>query len=134
MTDPKTPPMPPSSSSAPRKFRSWPRPGTGDSTWIKWNETAPGTVVEGTWKGTFSGKFNACGKVVREDGTEVKFSLPVALERGVQGLPVGAFVRITYAGLRTSESDATRQFHDFDVEVAEDSLPDDLEGDGEVPF
>jgi hypothetical protein len=135
MTTPASPTPP--ASSPDRRWSPWPRPRPSDpnapNPWVKWSDQAAGFTLEGTWGGTFTGKFSPCAQITRHDSTEVKFPLPVALERRAEGLPVGAIVRLVYLGLASGKED--RSFHRFDVFVDATSIPElaDLPGE-DVPF
>jgi hypothetical protein len=97
----------------------WPRPESNEpdapNPWVRWNECAAGSTFQGTWGGSFAGKFGTCAKMTLADDREIKFSLPAVLEKRVTDLPVGAVVRLTYMGLQQGKEG--RAYHDFDVEV-----------------
>jgi hypothetical protein len=137
MTNTTTPPASPSPSTG-RRWSPWPPPQPSDpnapSAWLKWAEQVPGFEIEGSWGGTFTGKHGPCGKVTRADGRELRFSLPVVLERRVEGLPIGAVVKLVYFGLKPGKED--KAFHAFDVLVDLDSSTElqALAWDPEIPF
>jgi hypothetical protein len=126
----------PRPSSSARQWRPWPppRPSEG-SPWIKWSDCPPGFSLEGRYGGPFKGKFDSlCAKIAGPDGAETKFPLPIALERRLEGLPAGAYVRIQYLGLQPSKEEG-KAFHGFNVEVDAASVPELVSpDDDEVPF
>jgi hypothetical protein len=136
MTTPASPT--PSASSPERHWRVWrpslPSDPAASNPWLKWGDQPAGFTLEGTWGGDFAGKYGPCAKLTRQDGTEVKFSLPTVLEQKVKGLPVGAFIRVHYLGVQAGQGE--RSYHDFDLLMDAASIPElaDLPDDDEVPF
>jgi hypothetical protein len=87
----------------------------------------PGEALEGRWAGFGPGQFERPLGTLTTEAGPVPFAVPVALERDLRRIRVGAEIRIVYRGLESTKNG--RDFKSFDVSVGNpaDILPRESE-------
>ena len=80
---------------------------------VKWDE--PGMMVEGIFKGTWSGQFGPLAGMDTKDGRTITFPVPTALQGKLGMIDVGQLVRIMFLGM--VKSGTGKDYKDFSCEV-----------------
>ena len=86
----------------------------GQGRFHKWD--SPGDELEGTWQGSYEGRFGPLGSVEATEGL-ISFPLHAALLERLRHVRIGAEVLLRYTGPQTSK--AGRLFKGFEVFVSD---------------